>query len=255
MTTNDRPALRLPAARAGRARLDPTAGVARRHRRAVGRRPVAARALREERRAAARPDGRPARATRFYADLERDQAERATMSMLVPPQMMNTMVPSDRRRDAGGRRRVHRGVLRRPGAQLHAPGLLRPPHRLAEPPASRRATASTSTTCGRSRGSPTATPPRCSPRCCRPARSTAATAPGWTSSATPRRSSPSSSWPASRSTATPRCSTTCTARPRCATSSSPAATWPTCRGRTSRGSSTSCSRSTTSATSGSPPRR
>ncbi|GAB6987397.1 lysine 2,3-aminomutase [Nocardioides pyridinolyticus] len=33
---------------------------------------------------------------RFYADLERDQAERATMSMLVPPQMMNTMVPHAR---------------------------------------------------------------------------------------------------------------------------------------------------------------
>jgi lysine 2,3-aminomutase len=31
---------------------------------------------------------------RFYADLERDQAERATMSMLVPPQMINTMVPT-----------------------------------------------------------------------------------------------------------------------------------------------------------------
>ncbi len=30
---------------------------------------------------------------RFYDDLERDQAERATMSMLVPPQMLNTMVP------------------------------------------------------------------------------------------------------------------------------------------------------------------
>ena len=30
----------------------------------------------------------------FYADLERDQRERATMSMLVPPQMLNTMVPS-----------------------------------------------------------------------------------------------------------------------------------------------------------------
>jgi lysine 2,3-aminomutase len=30
---------------------------------------------------------------RFYADLERDQAEFATMSMLVPPQMLNTMVP------------------------------------------------------------------------------------------------------------------------------------------------------------------
>jgi len=32
-------------------------------------------------------------AERFYADLERDQAERATMSMLVPPQMLNTMAP------------------------------------------------------------------------------------------------------------------------------------------------------------------
>ena len=30
-------------------------------------------------------------AERFYADLQRDQAERATMSMLVPPQMLNTM--------------------------------------------------------------------------------------------------------------------------------------------------------------------
>jgi lysine 2,3-aminomutase len=29
----------------------------------------------------------------FYADLELDQAERATMSMLIPPQMVNTMVP------------------------------------------------------------------------------------------------------------------------------------------------------------------
>jgi lysine 2,3-aminomutase len=30
----------------------------------------------------------------FYGDLERDQRERATMSMLVPPQMLNTMVPA-----------------------------------------------------------------------------------------------------------------------------------------------------------------
>jgi KamA family protein len=29
----------------------------------------------------------------FYADLERDQAERATMSILLPPQMVNTIVP------------------------------------------------------------------------------------------------------------------------------------------------------------------
>ncbi|HLN79038.1 MAG TPA: lysine 2,3-aminomutase, partial [Nocardioidaceae bacterium] len=32
---------------------------------------------------------------RFYADLERDQQERATMSMLVTPQMMNTMMSHD----------------------------------------------------------------------------------------------------------------------------------------------------------------
>ena len=34
----------------------------------------------------------------FYADLERDQRERATMSMLLPPQMLNTMVPTGTRR-------------------------------------------------------------------------------------------------------------------------------------------------------------
>ena len=38
---------------------------------------------------------------RFYADLERDQAERATMSMLVPPQMLNTMTPRLSATDAG----------------------------------------------------------------------------------------------------------------------------------------------------------
>ncbi|GAA3823824.1 lysine 2,3-aminomutase [Nocardioides panacisoli] len=38
---------------------------------------------------------------RFYADLERDQAERATMSMLLPPQMLNTMAPHADVRGAG----------------------------------------------------------------------------------------------------------------------------------------------------------
>ncbi|MFZ2502709.1 MAG: lysine 2,3-aminomutase [Nocardioides sp.] len=38
---------------------------------------------------------------RFYADLDRDQNERATMSMLVPPQMMNTMVPQGSPAGAG----------------------------------------------------------------------------------------------------------------------------------------------------------
>src|ERR1700743_2713510 len=30
----------------------------------------------------------------FFADLERDQRERATMSMLLPPQMLNTIAPA-----------------------------------------------------------------------------------------------------------------------------------------------------------------
>jgi lysine 2,3-aminomutase len=40
-------------------------------------------------------------AERFYADLERDQAERATMSMLLPPQMLNTMAPGFSPADPG----------------------------------------------------------------------------------------------------------------------------------------------------------
>jgi lysine 2,3-aminomutase len=31
----------------------------------------------------------------LYADIERDQQERATMSMLIPPQMINTMLEAD----------------------------------------------------------------------------------------------------------------------------------------------------------------
>ena len=38
---------------------------------------------------------------RFYADLERDQAERATMSMLLPPQMMNTIASHECRPGPG----------------------------------------------------------------------------------------------------------------------------------------------------------
>ncbi len=37
----------------------------------------------------------------FCADAERDQRERATMSMLVPPQMLSTMVPASSPADAG----------------------------------------------------------------------------------------------------------------------------------------------------------
>ena len=37
----------------------------------------------------------------FFADLERDQRERATMSMLLPPQMLNTIAPSVAASDPG----------------------------------------------------------------------------------------------------------------------------------------------------------
>ena len=37
----------------------------------------------------------------FFADLERDQQERATMSMLIPPQMLNTIAPSIAASDPG----------------------------------------------------------------------------------------------------------------------------------------------------------
>ena len=69
---------------------------------------------------------------RFYADLERDQAERATMSMLVPPQMMNTMAPHE---EPAGPGLADRRVLRRPDPALHDPGVLRPSYRLVLAPA------------------------------------------------------------------------------------------------------------------------
>ena len=48
----------------------------------------------------------------FYADVEADQAGRATMSLLLPPQMLNTMVPGEVPTTAGD--------AGRPGAPLHA---------------------------------------------------------------------------------------------------------------------------------------
>ncbi|HEX6932367.1 MAG TPA: lysine 2,3-aminomutase [Streptosporangiaceae bacterium] len=49
----------------------------------------------------------------FYADLERDQAERATMSMLVPPQMVNTMVPRLSPADPGFTEALYADPVRR----------------------------------------------------------------------------------------------------------------------------------------------
>ena len=50
---------------------------------------------------------------RLYTDLERDQAERATMSMLLPPQMVNTMVPDGAPGDADFTDRFYADPVRR----------------------------------------------------------------------------------------------------------------------------------------------
>ena len=246
-------ALRLPPPRARRARLAPAARLPGRHHRGVGQRAVAARPLRQERQAAARRCMGDLVDDRFYADLERDQAERATMSMLVPPQMMNTMVPHAAR---PARASLDRGVLRRPGPPLHAAGVLRPAYRLAVATRTPPATRCTSTTCGSPRASPTATPPRCWPSCCRPARSTAGTAPGWTSSATRRRSIDKLKFDLKPVDRLRRDDRLPAPHPRRARRRRLRRR----RGqhavaRTSRRSSPGCSRSRTSATSGSPPRR
>jgi KamA family protein len=55
----------------------------------------------------------PGVADAFYADLERDQAERATMSMLVPPQMVNTMVPGLAPADPGFTAALYADPVRR----------------------------------------------------------------------------------------------------------------------------------------------
>ncbi|HET9894837.1 MAG TPA: lysine 2,3-aminomutase [Streptosporangiaceae bacterium] len=49
----------------------------------------------------------------LYADLERDQAERATMSMLIPPQMINTMVPALSPADPGFTEALYADPVRR----------------------------------------------------------------------------------------------------------------------------------------------
>ena len=50
---------------------------------------------------------------RFYADLERDQAERATMSMLLPPQMLNTIMLGVAPADTGATEAFYADPVRR----------------------------------------------------------------------------------------------------------------------------------------------
>ena len=84
------------------------------------------------------------------ADMERDQRERATMSMLIPPHMINTMDESDLRDD--------------PVRRYMAPAFSERDSGRGRATRWRRATPSTRPRCGRSKASPTAIPPRSSPR-------------------------------------------------------------------------------------------
>ena len=66
----------------------------------------------------------------FYADLDRDQRERATMSMLVPPQMLNTIASAV----APGQLGFIDAFYADPVRRLHDPGVFRSPRRLAIAP-------------------------------------------------------------------------------------------------------------------------
>ena len=131
--TRHRPALPLPAGRARRARLDALPRLDGRDRRGVGLGPVAARPLHQERQAAARADGRPAR----RAVLRRPRARPGRAGHDVDARAAADDEHDGADRDAGRPGLAHRGVLRRPGPPLHDPGLQRPPHRLALAPARR----------------------------------------------------------------------------------------------------------------------
>ena len=197
---------------------------------------MAARALREEHPPAA---GRARRAgvdEAFYADLERDQAERATMSMLVPPQMLNTMAPSAGPVDPG----LHRRALRRPGAPVHDPGVQRPAGGLAVAPARVQGLAARGGDVG-GRGADPPLPHQ-------GARRGAADLPAVLRALHPDgpgrqpdarwSTSTSSGWRATTGSA--RCSPTCGPRRACGTWWCPAATWRTCPGRGWRRSWPTC---------------
>ena len=188
---------------------------------------------------------------RFYADLERDQAERATMSMLVPPQMINTMVP--------------REVPRGPGSLTEA-FYADPVRRYMLPVFSDRRTDWPShphatrdslhehdmwVAEGLTHRYPTKVLAELLPTC--PQYCGHCTRMDLVGNSTPVVDKLKFlGKPVDRHDAM---LDYLRRTPACATSWSPAATSPTCRGRSSRRSSSACSRSRTSATSGSPPRR
>ncbi len=183
----DRSALPLSPGRAGRARLDPVPGLEGRDPRAVGERPVAAGALREEHPPAARAPRRPRRRALLRRPRARPGRARDHVDAGAAADDEHDGAPRAARRPG----LADRGVLRRPGPALHDPGVLRPPYRLALAPLLQPRLAPRARHVG-GRGTHPPLPDQGARRAAaRPARSTAATAPGWTSSATPPRASTS----------------------------------------------------------------
>ena len=167
------------------------------------------------RRAAARRPGRRA------SSATRRSGRRCRM--LLPPQMLNTMNLED--------------LWQRPGAPLHAAGVRGPPHRLAQPPQGQPRQPPRGRDVG-GRGPHPPLPDQGAggdaahlPAVLRPLHPHG---PGRQRRAPGRTSTSSPSGPRS---ATSRCSTTCAARPPCATWWSPAATSPTCPSSSSSRSS------------------
>ena len=177
----------------------------------------------------------------FYDDLAADQVRSATMSLLLPPQMLNTMVPETvadgdaMRADPVRRYMLPLASDRRPDWPSH-PYAMRDSLHEAEMWVVE----------GLTHRYPTKVLAEVVPTC--PQYCGHCTRMDLVGPSTEQvAKSASSSAPR---TAASRSSRTCAPRRRSATSSSPAGTSPTCPGRAWRRSSTGCWRSTTSATSG-----
>ena len=227
-------AVRVPPPRARRARLDPVPGLDGRHRATSGQ-------SAQWQRAHCVKNIKQLRALMgdlldeaFYADLERDQAERATMSMLLPPQMLNTMVPD---RAGAGAASPRRSTPTRCAATCCrcSPTAAPTGRATRTPPATRLHEHDMWVAEGLTHRYPTKVLAELLPTC--PQYCGHCTRMDLVGNSTPVVDKLKFDLkPVDRLRRDARLPAQHT--PACATSSSPAATWPTCRGRTSRRSST-----------------
>ena len=93
MTEQRRAAVRVPPPRAGRSRTGPASPAGATSPASSGSPPSGSGSTASRTSSSCAPCSATSSTSAFYADLEADQQRLATMSMLVPPQMINTMVP------------------------------------------------------------------------------------------------------------------------------------------------------------------